>query len=83
MKYYVTMTDRFMSGWGLAEGKDNKLVITCDNYTEAVTVECNAKKRSEMRYINIRTSKPYYPNAYVSWHDKTDYPKWFDNNPGW
>ena len=29
-KYYVTMTDKFMSGWGEAAGKVNKLVIECE-----------------------------------------------------
>ena len=27
MAVYVTMTDKFMSGWGEAEGKINKYVI--------------------------------------------------------
>jgi len=32
---YVTMTDKFMSGWGMAEGKTNKLVLECKNLHEA------------------------------------------------
>lgn len=33
--YYVSMTDKFMSGWGMAEGKLNKLVISCNTAEEA------------------------------------------------
>jgi hypothetical protein len=58
--WYVTMTDKFMSGWGMADGKTNKLIIQCDTYEEAKTIERNAKQRSEMKYINIRFSKPKY-----------------------
>ena len=78
--YYVTMTDKFMSGWGFASGKRNKLVIACETMAEALIVEQNAQDRSEMKYINIRSTKPSYPSAYVSWHDKTDYENWFQEN---
>lgn len=77
--YYVTMTDKFMSGWGMAKDKINKLVIECENYEEALIVEENAKSRSEMKYVNIRTTKPNYDkNRYfVSLTDKSDYSTWF------
>ena len=52
-KYYVTMTDKFMSGWGQAKGKINKYVVECDTYDQADRVERNAKRRDEMKYINI------------------------------
>lgn len=57
-KYWVSMTDKFMSGWGMAEGKTNKLVIECDNYEQAYIIEQNAKRRSEMKHINICINKP-------------------------
>jgi len=77
--HFVTMTDRFMSGWGMARGMANKLVISCDSYSEAAVVADNARQRSEMHYVNIRASKPYYPNAHVSRHgrDEGDYGSWF------
>jgi len=79
MTYYVTMTDKFMSGWGHAKGKTNKLVIECDSFDDAQTVETNAKDRNEMIYVNITRRKPYYRknNFCVSWHDKGDYKTWF------
>lgn len=68
MKYYVTMTDKFMSGWGLAANKTNKLIIECDSYKDAELIERNAKRRSEMKYVNICSKKPYYgSNVYPSW----------------
>lgn len=66
--FYVTMTDKFMSGWGMAKGKTNKLIIECQNINQALQIERAAKARSEMKYINIRTTKPYYgQNIVESW----------------
>lgn len=64
--YYVTMTDRFMSGWGLSDNRTNKLVIECDNLKDAYKIKDNAEKRPEMRYINIVSVKPpyYSPKKY-------------------
>ncbi len=62
------MTDKFMSGWGMAKDKTNKLIIECQTIEQAEQVERAAKSRSEMRYINIRTTKPYYgKNIVESW----------------
>lgn len=67
-KFYVTMTDRFLSGWGKAEGKTNKLIIECDTYEQAEIIERNANKRSEMRFVGIRNTKPRYGRSVVeSW----------------
>ena len=79
--YWVTMTDRFMSGWGKADNRINKLVISCYSYDEALIVEANAKARSEMKHINICQKEPRYnDNKYlVSWHgrEQGDYESWF------
>lgn len=72
-KYYVTMTDKFMSGWGMAQGKTNKLIIECDNIDQAAQIERAALKRNEMRYVNIRTTKPKYgANVLESWKTWND-----------
>lgn len=59
-KYYVTATDKFMSGWGRAKDKINKVVIECDNYDEADRIESKLMEREEMKYVNISSNKPYY-----------------------
>lgn len=87
-KYYVCMTDKFMSGWGYAQDKINKLVIVCDTYEEAETVKQNAQDRSEMIYININIHKPYYnENRYfVSWAGRgqeNEYKMWFSEDRPW
>jgi hypothetical protein len=81
-KFYVTMTDKFMSGWGMAANKTNKLVIECESYEEAEIVYNNALNRSEMKYVNICDKKPYYNNNryLVSWKTKEDYGTWFTRN---
>lgn len=58
--YYVTMTDKFMSGWGMASNKINKLVIECDTYSQANAILRAAKDRSEMKNVNLCSAKPYY-----------------------
>ncbi len=76
--FYVTMTDSFLSGWGGAEGKTCKYIYPCSNYREASIVADNAKGRGDQRYVNIRTSKPYY-------NSRTHLTKWAskENNASW
>lgn len=76
--YYVTMTDKFFSGWGKAEGKTNKLIIACETYEQAEQIEQTAKTRSEMKYVNIRSTKPYY-------NSRKYYPSWktYEQMKGW
>ena len=59
-KYYVTMTDRFMSNWGRAENIISKYVVECETLEEARIVEQNANNRSEMRNVRIRETFPNY-----------------------
>jgi hypothetical protein len=80
--YYVTMTDKFMSGWGMAEGKINKLIFECDDRKEAHIVADNAEKRGDMKYINITPNKPYYAPGryYAQTKNKEEYSKWYEPN---
>lgn len=64
-KFYVTMTDKFLSGWGKAVNKKNKFVIECDTMEQAETIYHSAEKRSEMSHVSIAIKKPNYnPNNY-------------------
>lgn len=76
---YVTMTDKFMSGWGMAQGKINKLIFECESYEEAEIVRDNAKNQGSMKYINICSKKPSYNgNGYlVQTKNKQDYSSWY------
>ena len=78
-KYYVSMTDRFMSGWGEARGKINKLVFDCESYEEALIVRDNARNRTDQIYINICMNKPYYDKRFylVQYKTKEDYESWY------
>ncbi|QVW28899.1 hypothetical protein [Bacillus phage SWEP1] len=77
--FYVTMTDTFMSGWGEAEGKTNKLVLVCDSYEQAEIVEENAKNRGDMKYVSIASTKPHYnPSKYhVQFKTIDDMASWY------
>ena len=61
--YYVTMIDKFMSGWGMAKGKTNIYQVECDTLEEANQIERAAKRRDDMKNIRIRQSKPYFNSA--------------------
>lgn len=58
MTFYVRMTDKFMSGWGSAKGKANVLIVVCDNFEQAETIERNAYHRSEMMRVAICDNMP-------------------------
>ena len=69
-KYYVTATDTFMSGWGCAEGKINKIAIGCNNRSEVAEVKAALRSRKEMKYINDTTNMSRYNSGryLVSWY---------------
>jgi len=77
--FYVTMTDKFMSGWGHAQNKTNKLIIECNTIDEAAQIERAARRRSEMKYVNICARRPRY-GAHVleSWKTYADMTGWRD-----
>jgi hypothetical protein len=81
-KYYVSMTDSFLSGWGMAKDKTNKLVIECDTWNEAMIVKRNAKDRSEMKYVRLSYNKPKYNQSfyYTQYETKANYEGWFKPN---
>lgn len=60
---YVTMTDKFLSGWGLAEGKTSKFVIECETYAQAQEVAASAKKDKYLTRVNICSNRPKYPSS--------------------
>lgn len=76
---YVTMSDKFLSGWGLAKGKINRLVFECETKEEAKIVYDNANYRTDQKNINICYKKPYYnqDRYYVQIKDKKECPSWY------
>lgn len=66
-KYWVKMTDKFMSGWGMAEGKKSVLVIECHTATRAFYLAERAAMRPEMKHIRVLSKKPRVgAGAYVT-----------------
>lgn len=62
---WVSMTDKVMSGWGPCEGRINKLLITCENYDQALQIVRAAKERSEMDNIETHFKQPRFnPSKY-------------------
>lgn len=76
---YVTMTDKFMSGWGEAKGKANKLIFVCKDMSEAMIVADNAENRTDQKFVNICENRPYYnkDRYHTQIKTKEDYPCWY------
>lgn len=88
MTYYVSMTDKFMSGWGRADGLRNVLLLECRDYDEARALEQWVKNnRAEMRRVNISErpallrktwgSEYELNGALVQIKTRDDMPMWF------
>jgi len=77
--YYVIAKDNFMSGWGYAEGKENKLIFPVSSYEEAEIVRDNLENRSEMSKIHIRSTKPIVSQEHILWQllGKETSPNWY------
>ena len=82
--YFVTMTDAFLSGWGEAEGKTNKLVFVCMDYEQAKIVSDNAKARTDMKRVNICTNYPYHlfnnDRYYTQEKIRDEYPNFYEKD---
>lgn len=77
-KIYVTCNDKSMSRWGLAENKINKLIIECNDITQANRVMNNLKKCQNYKYINYHYNKPNYTSSkyYISEYIADNCPLW-------
>ena len=84
MVKYVTMTDTFMSGWGYADNKINKLVFICKDIKEAKIVKDNAEHRTDQKHINICSNYPYHlfnnKKYYAQLKHSKNYSAWYKEN---
>lgn len=49
--FYVTATDKM---WG------DKMIAACNNRQKAYEIADKWQGRSDLKYVNVRTTKPYY-----------------------
>lgn len=76
-KFYVIMIDRFMSGWGKADGKKNRLIIECDSLSVAEGIALAAKNRDEMKNIRVSELLPQSsPRQYIVSTKKAEVDLW-------
>ena len=66
-KLFVTMTDKFISGWGGAKGMEAKLIVACDDEKEAKQIVKAAKKRGDMEGIKVVKNFPNYKGKQASY----------------
>lgn len=65
MATYIIMTDKFLSGWGQADGRTAKFIVECDTLEQAEQIEKAAHRRSDMKNISSDWKRPYFsPSRY-------------------
>lgn len=71
IEWFVTASDKFLSGWGRANGKTSKMVVCCKSLEQAREIEERYNNRNDLNRVNICSCKPYYsPSRYdVSYYD--------------
>ena len=57
---YVLANDSFLSGWGLAEGKINTVILPVNSEAEAEIVMTNARRRRDMLRVRYVMNKPRF-----------------------
>lgn len=64
---YVWATDKFLSGWGMAEGKIHKQVAVCENWEQANKMLDGFNNDDSYKYVNWSYEKPYFsPSRYTA-----------------
>ena len=51
-------TDTFMSGWGPATGRTNRLILPCESAAEAEDVAAYARSRTDTKDVKVVREKP-------------------------
>ncbi len=71
-EWFVTMTDKFLSGWGCAENKIAKRVIICPDRQKAELVKDRLfNPKHGMKNVNVVKNLPRYSsNRYTISYDK-------------
>ena len=78
---YITVEDRFMSGWGLSKDRINILIFECETEDEADIVYENCNARSDFGLVQIYIDiKPFFDERlyYVQDKDKSIYPLFYE-----
>lgn len=63
---YVWATDKFLSGWGNAQGKTHKQIIVCKGWNQADKILKGLENDPSFKFVNWGYSKPYFtPSKYT------------------
>ena len=81
--FYVMSNDRYMSGWGRAEGAINTVILPCADYAEAQRVADYAESRGDQSRVRIVSNRPRFRPGHVysllarnkakAWYPPPDY----------
>lgn len=78
---WVCMTDRFLSGWGLAGGGRSLYCIAVHSSDEADIVEDNALRRTDMMRVRFQRNLPGLRDGdHMSIVDRGCASRWYEPN---
>lgn len=68
-KIFVWFTDKYLSGWGGADGRTHKQIVICEDWRTAEKIHDNLNydKRHGARYVNIGRKLPNLSKYSVSY----------------
>lgn len=76
---FLRMQDKFLTGWGCADGKKSLLIFKCENLEELNIVKENAKNRTDMiKIYQVSKIYKYYNKHHLEVVDKKSrYKNWY------
>lgn len=76
--YYVSMTDKFMSGWGPAQGKRARYIYCANSLAEARIIQENARNRGDQKNVTISATPPkiHFGDVY-QFVTRAEAPRWY------
>lgn len=77
-KIFVWFSDKFLSGWGGADGRTHKQIVICEDWQTAEKIHDNLKydKRYGAQYVNIGRKLPNLGKYSVSYRLAKNCPLW-------
>ena len=85
--FYVTSRDTYMSGWGPAKGKNNRLIFGANDKEQVTNLKRNMRKRGDQDQIKVHNKIPkldfkrdYVQSKGLGTEFEKSYTKWYEGS---
>lgn len=76
--YYVSMTDKFLSGWGKAQGKRARYIYCARDLEQARIIQQNAKCRGDQKNVTVAARPKFKHGDLVMFKTALDGRRWYE-----